>query len=57
MGWIAQLTKCRICNHVWAAVAPDSCDMSALECPNCGNMTGDLYEEVDYGETEYNSEF
>lgn len=35
--------KCRVCNHEWTAVQADG-DLTDLECPNCGSLSGDVIE-------------
>lgn len=36
---------CLNCWHKWVGVAPT--DVSRFECPNCGGMDGEMFEDAD----------
>lgn len=40
--WLSGPAVCLACGHEWEAVAPLSADLSKLECPRCGAMSGSL---------------
>ncbi len=42
LGWIAGTARCRICSHEDTFVAPMICDLDAMECCNCHNMTSEI---------------
>lgn len=62
--WLQAEAKCRICSHTWQGVfevdATEGMDVDGedvlyidsptdVECPNCGNISGEVGEEIDSG--------
>ena len=42
------LGKCRICNYEEGVIVPIVADLDNLECRNCGNMTMQEKEELEW---------
>ena len=42
--WLTGPVRCRLCDYRWVAVIELGEYVPDLECPNCGNMSG---EQVD----------
>jgi hypothetical protein len=38
----ATMVRCNCCTNEWAAVFPESTDVTELECPSCGAQNSEL---------------
>jgi len=40
-AWLATMAVCRVCGYRWAAVIPLDGNITNMECPACGSMSGE----------------